>query len=48
MATFGEKLAKLGYHANSGRGRRSHHKNLLRRRQRPQRSPQARQRPEMT
>lgn len=26
MAAFDEKLAKLGYHANSGKGRRSHHK----------------------
>jgi hypothetical protein len=26
IAAFDEKLAKLGYHANSGKGRRSHHK----------------------
>lgn len=26
MATFDEKLAKLGYHANSGKSRKSHHK----------------------
>jgi hypothetical protein len=26
MAAFDEKLAKLGYHANSGKGRRSHHR----------------------
>ena len=26
MAAFDEKLAKLGYHANSGKSRRSHHK----------------------
>ena len=25
-AAFDEKLAKLGYHANSGKTRRSHHK----------------------
>jgi hypothetical protein len=26
IAAFDEKLAKLGYHANSGKGRRSHHR----------------------
>lgn len=26
MKTFDEKLEKLGYHANSGKGRRNHHK----------------------
>jgi hypothetical protein len=26
IAAFDEKLAKLGYRANSGKGRRSHHK----------------------
>ena len=26
IAAFDEKLAKLGYHPNSGKGRRSHHK----------------------
>ncbi len=26
MAAFDEKLAKLGYHANSGKRGRSHHK----------------------
>ena len=26
IAAFDEKLAQLGYHANSGKGRRSHHK----------------------
>jgi len=26
VAAFDEKLAKLGYHANSGKGRRSHHR----------------------
>jgi hypothetical protein len=26
IAVFDEKLAKLGYQANSGKGRRSHHK----------------------
>jgi hypothetical protein len=26
LAAFDEKLAKLGYHANSGKGKRSHHK----------------------
>ena len=25
IAAFDEKLAKLGYHANSGKGKRSHH-----------------------
>ena len=27
LAAFDEKLAKLGYHANAGRSKRSHHKN---------------------
>jgi hypothetical protein len=26
IAAFDEKLAKLGYHANSGKAKRSHHK----------------------
>jgi hypothetical protein len=26
VAGFDERLAKLGYHANSGKGRRSHHR----------------------
>jgi uncharacterized membrane protein YGL010W len=26
LVAFDEKLAKLGYHANSGRSKRSHHK----------------------
>jgi len=26
IAVFDEKLAKLGYHGNAGKGRRSHHR----------------------
>lgn len=26
IAAFDDKLAKLGYHSNSGKGKRSHHK----------------------
>ena len=29
IAAFDEKLAKLGYHGNSGKGKRSHHKRAV-------------------
>jgi hypothetical protein len=29
IAAFDEKLAKLGYHANSGKGKRSHHRKAV-------------------